>query len=442
MTLPSAKKVLPLIIGMLITIFLPFHAMAVTYFFTSTSGANPATLSNWSTNSSGIGGSNPADFATNGDFFNIRPSAVAVLTSNWTLGSTGGPGSGITVTDSGNLTINSGFSISVNGKNANNSSVYVTGTIVFQATGNLDLAVNKTNCIFQLSPGATLITANANGVFGTSCSVTSSAGTGTTVTLDVTGNYEFNGGAQSMTGMPVTVNNLVFSNSGTKTFSTVTTINGNFTVSGTASTTTATNLSVTGNLIVGDGASLTAAAFSLAVTGSTTIGGGTSGTFTISSATGAKTFTGLVTVASGATWNNSANLGPTFSGGITNNGTFTSGTGVHTFNTNSQAVSGTLSIPNVTVTGITLTNNNTLTVGTALAGTGTLLQATGATLNIGGSVSITTLTANALNNTVNYNGTGAQTVQAINFYNLTISANKGAAATTLASGTIGIAGTL
>ncbi len=439
--IPYRKVVLPFLMGILFIIFIPLNTWAAAYFFTSTGGANPATLSNWSTNSSGIGGSNPASFATNGDIFNIRPSAIAVLTSNWILGGDIGGGDGVILNDSGSLTINSGFFISVYGKKNNNSSVYVTGTIIFQTSANLDLAVDKPNCIFQLNPGATFITANVNGVFGTGCSVTSSAGNKSITIFDVAANYEFNGSGQSMTGIPVTVNNLVFSNSGTKTFSTVTTINGNFTVSGTASTSTTTNLSISGNLVVGNGASLTADAFVFAVTGTTTIGGGASGNFTISSATGAKTFTGLVTVVSGATWNNSVNQDLVFNGGITNNGTFTSGTGIHTFNTNNQAISGILSIPNVTVTGIILTNNNTFSVGTSLAGTGTLLQATGATMNIGGSVSITTLTVNPLNNTVNYNGTGAQTVQVNNFYNLTISANKGAAATTLASGTIGIAGT-
>jgi len=38
------------------------------------------------------------------------------------------------------------------------------------------------------------------------------------------------------------------------------------------------------------------------------------------------------------------------------------GTGIYTFDTNAQSLTGTFSIPNVTVTGITLTNNNTLTV--------------------------------------------------------------------------------
>jgi len=77
---------------------------------------------------------------------------------------------------------------------------------------------------------------------------------------------------------------------------------------------------------------------------------------------------------------------------------------------NSQSLTGTFTIPSVTVTGVTLTNNNSLTVNTALAGTGGLTQAANATLNIGftGAPAITTLTANANGNTVDYNFAGAQ----------------------------------
>ncbi|MFN5919835.1 MAG: beta strand repeat-containing protein, partial [Bacteroidota bacterium] len=161
----------------------------------------------------------------------------------------------------------------------------------------------------------------------------------------------------------------------------------------------------------------------LTVTGTTTVGGGTSGALTITSATGAKQFTGLVTISAGATWtNNTANAPVTFRGGITNNGTFTAGSGVHTFNvTASQALNGTFDIPNITVTSPTvLTNTNTLTVTTALAGTGGLTQASNATLNIGGTSGITTLTASASGNTVNYTG-AAQVVHYNDYVNLNLS---------------------
>ncbi len=279
-------------------------------------------------------------------------------------------------------------------------------------------------------------TLNAGGTFMSGAAGTFTANTGT---------VNFNGGAQSIAPFAYTFNNVTLSGSGAKTLTNAT-INGNLSLSGTATATTVAAMTIGGNLVIGDGTTFTAAGFALTVTGTITVGGGTSGNLTISSATGAKIFVGLVTINAGATWNNTGNSAVIFRGGITNNatGTFTAGTGVHTFNTNSQALTGTFSIPSVTVAGaaVTLTSNNTLTVGTALIGSGGLIQTASSTLNIGGTSGITTLTATAVGNTVNYNGTGAQTVRAVNYYNLTISgARAGANNVTLAAGTIGVANT-
>lgn len=229
------------------------------------------------------------------------------------------------------------------------------------------------------------------------------------------------------------------------------------------------------------------------------MGGGTSGTLNITSATGTKMFTGLVTIASGAIWTNtSANSPVTFKGGITNNGTFNAGSGVQTFSTNNQSLTGTLSILNLTAS-VTVTNNGTLSVGTALAGTGKLTNA--GTLNIGGSCSInslinteslnlggagaitsitnnasgivnltnsgtitsfnnagsasmlnisdltpptiTTFTVSAAGNTVNYNGAGNQTVKTVTYSNLTLSGSgiKTVAATTTINKNFTLSGT-
>ena len=70
----------------------------------------------------------------------------------------------------------------------------------------------------------------------------------------------------------------------------------------------------------------------------------------------------------------------------------------------------------------------------------------GGTIGVAGNFSPTATFAGGnyvvTNNTVDFNGTGAQSVGApFNFNNLTISGNKGGFAITLASGTIGIAGT-
>ena len=209
---------------------------------------------------------------------------------------------------------------------------------------------------------------------------------------------------------------------GAETFGSITTIGGDLNLSGTATATTGANLTISGNLSIGDATTFTVAGYNISVNGTTTIGGGATGTLAISSATGTKTFTGLVTLNSGATWNNSGNSAVIFQGGITNNGTLTAGSGVYTFNTNAQTLNGTLSIPSVTVAGVTLTNNNTLTVSTALAGTGGLTQAVNSNLNLNftGSVGISNLTATASGNIVSYGYAGNQTIFMVPYFNLTI----------------------
>jgi hypothetical protein len=229
----------------------------------------------------------------------------------------------------------------------------------------------------------------------------------------------YSGTAQTVRA--VAYRHLTLSGSGTKTLQSGTTaISGNLTLSGTAAATTVVSLTIGGNLSIGDGATFTAADNNLTVTGTTTVGGGTSGNLTISFVTGTKIFTGLVTINAGATWNNSGNSTVTFRGGITTTPTFTGGSGLHTFDAGvSKTLTGTFSIPNVTVTGVTLNNSGTLTVGTALAGNGTLVNAATGTLNLGGTSAITTLTATAVGNTVNYTG-AAQTVKATTYHHLSL----------------------
>ncbi|MEJ0033765.1 MAG: hypothetical protein WDO15_27035 [Bacteroidota bacterium] len=165
--------------------------------------------------------------------------------------------------------------------------------------------------------------------------------------------------------------NLGLQGSGVKTFQALTTtINGNLTLSGAATTTTVTGLSIAGNLTIGNGTTFTSGGFNLAVAGLTQVGGGTSGILSFNSAVGTKQFTGLVTIAPGASWTNNAGNSPiNFRGGITNNGTFNGGSGVYTFDTNNQVINGVLDIPNTTISGVTVTNTNGLTVSTALSGT-------------------------------------------------------------------------
>ncbi|HLA69080.1 MAG TPA: hypothetical protein VJN65_05205, partial [Bacteroidota bacterium] len=169
---------------------------------------------------------------------------------------------------------------------------------------------------------------------------------------------------------------------------------------------------VNGNLSVASG-TLSLRGTDVAINGVTDI----SGTLTLTtSAVGTKTFVGAVTINIGGSWTNTINEGVTLQGGLTHNGTtFTAGTGIYTFDTNAQAIGGStaIAIPNITVTGVSLTNNGTLTTTTSLAGTGEFINGTGSTLNINftGTPGITTLTASSAGNTVSYGFAGAQTIK-------------------------------
>ncbi len=228
----------------------------------------------------------------------------------------------------------------------------------------------------------------------------------------------------------------------------------------------AANLTQTaaGSVTVNSGATLSMQTTGVTVTlGALTINSG--GTFTVyrqltvlgaSSITGTinfgststlrnMTFTGAVTLNSGAVWNETTTgAAATFSFGnnFTNNATtFTAQNTAHNFTGATMTLSGTTAtvIPTATFTGnytnsgtftvatlltvtgaaIRLTNNGIITASTALSGTGGVTQSATGTLNIGGTSTITTLTATAVGNTVKYTGV-AQTVQATTYQNLTL----------------------
>jgi subtilisin family serine protease len=192
----------------------------------------------------------------------------------------------------------------------------------------------------------------------------------------------------------------------------------------------------------------------------TTVLGATNiaGTINFGSTAGTRvmTFTGAVTLNSGAVWNETttgaaATFG--FGNSFTNNATtFTAQNTAHNF-TGSGTLSGSTAtlIPTITFTGnytnngtlsistllmvtgaaIRLTNNGIVTANAALSGTGGVTQGSTGTLNIGAASAITTLTATAAGNTVNYNG-AVQTVKATTYDKLTLS---GTGAKTFPTGT-------
>ncbi len=266
------------------------------------------------------------------------------------------------------------------------------------STGTLTVSGNITTggvgCQIVFSAAGTL---NAGGNF-----LSGTQGTFTCSTSTV----NFNGAGQTINPFAYTFNNVIISGSGTQSVG--------------------ANLTVGGNLTVNDAATLSIGAFTIAVTGTTTIGNGTSGTLTIGSTTGTKTFSGAVTINNGAIFTETVAEALSFGSDVTNNGTltengaatvgiagsfantgtYTASTGAHTFSGSTKTISGTISIPSVTVSG-SYTNSGNLTVGTTLAGaTGTLANSN--TLSIGGTCSIGS-TSGGLSNSgiVAVSGSGA-----------------------------------
>jgi hypothetical protein len=242
---------------------------------------------------------------------------------------------------------------------------------------------------------------------------------GGTLTTTATGTITFNGSGAQTVGTYTTYNNVVINKSGnTASIEGTTTFGGTFTL-------TAGTFATGNNTFTATGAS--------SITGTITFG------------TGTKTFTGNVTLNNGAVWTESGAAVLVFVGNLTNNATtFTALTGAHSFTGTTKVISGSLAtvIPTVHITGntsntgtltvatlldvadgITLTNTGTVTATTALSDvgiTGTFVNDAGGTLNLGGTIDIATLTANATGNTVNYTN-ATPTCLAVTYDNLTFS---------------------
>lgn len=158
-------------------------------------------------------------------------------------------------------------------------------------------------------------------------------------------------------------------------------------------------------------------------TANTTVSGNTSisGILDDNNATGANSFNNII-VNNGGTLSSTGNSAFTINGNLQNDGTFTSGSGIYTFAGLMKTLSGAnaIAINNATFNG-TYTNNGTLTISTALAGTGTLTQSNGSVLNIGGSSAISNLAASVNSNTVNYTSTtAAQILKSATYFDLVI----------------------
>ncbi|MFA6273669.1 MAG: peptidoglycan-binding protein [Candidatus Paceibacterota bacterium] len=291
--------------------------------------------------------------------------------------------------------------------------------VTIAATGTLDIGddlifggvVAGANARLT-STGATII--EIGGDFGNGATIGGTVAPGTgTITLD-------GGAAQVLSTSTTAYYNVVVANtSGGVTLTGTTTFLGTLTVN-------------TGTFATGNN--------DFTATGASSITG------TITFGTGTKTFTGNVTLNSGAAWTESGAAVVLFGGNLTNNATsFTALAGLHSFTGSGKEISGSLTttIPSVRIinntsnlTGSTLvvgtmfdvadgktfTNTGTVTAGNLsdVATTGTFLNSTNGTLNLGGLVDINTLTAIASGNTVNYTA-ATPTCLAVTYENLTFS---------------------
>lgn len=380
------------------------NANAQTTYYSRLNG-NWNTASTWST--TGIGGPAALTAPTATDFVVIGGGNTVTVTANTTIATISYDAglnvsniiqvnTGVLLTVSGSITIPQAINSGTNTLSIGEGFVSA-GSIIYTSSGGgagheISISTGTLTVSGNITGSGTSSTLSFSGVGSAIIGGTLfSASQGTLVTA-VGSTIEFNGANQSIPALPY--RNVNLTGSGTKTLQT-----GSSTISG--------------NLIVALGVTFAVPDVTLLVSGATTI----NGTMSFSSTVGTKTFLGLVTV--NGTWVSSVGESFTFQGGITNNGTFTANAGTYLFNTNPQSLTGTFTIPRVTVTGVTLTNSNFLTVSTALAGTGTLLQATSATLSLGGAVTIANINASATNNTVSYTG-GNQTLSVGTYFNLNI----------------------
>ncbi len=236
------------------------------------------------------------------------------------------------------------------------------------------------------------------------------------------GTFDANGQTHIVTGLSVISGGSYLGSTATQTF------NGGLSLLG-GTFTGSTGDVLISNLAIGNTSVFSIGASNLTVIGTTQVGSGSSGSFVFGAATGIKTFVGMVTLGSGSIWDNGINSDVFFQGGILRTlGTFTSGSGNYTFDTNSQSLSGVFSIPSVTVNGISLTNNYSLTVATALSGTGSITQSTNSSLVISGTSGIASINATNTGNTVSYNGL-AQAINQGVFHNLIVNQSGGTNAT-------------
>ena len=168
-------------------------------------------------------------------------------------------GSGDTSAGKFYVIVNSGVTLDISGLTTGIKFKSGTGTTQFTVNGTLIAgtqvinANGNANNTFVLGSGATLKTANPNGIF-LSGSATPMLNYVTPPTLNAAANFVFNGSAAQVTaGLPSAFNNLTISNTNGVTLSAPCTVSGSLTLAGSILKTSATGLLTMGSsgLIVG-----------------------------------------------------------------------------------------------------------------------------------------------------------------------------------------------
>lgn len=388
---------------LLVSIFLlaSWSISAQTTFTTSGVWSNP---SNWS---NGIPGSADAVTIASGVTVTVDGEAQCgslTFASN-TANTTININTGITLTVNGDITYSNptgAFDQTINVNDGNLICSNVSMPEATNAASNLDLRLVAGTITINGNLTMSTLTAAKNRLVYTGAGQVNlagnfSAGVGTLTTF--TGSTFTYNGASAQVVKTGTYSNLTFSGVGLKTATGAITVGLVFNINAGASFTTNNGITVNGT---------------------TTI----NGSFTKTSTPGSSIFDNLTIGATGS-FNMSGNDACTVTeGGINNNGTFTSGTGTWTFTTANQTLTGSPInfTGSVTVTGITLINSTTTTIGGNLTGTGTLENAAGQSLTLNGATNaISALTATAAGNTVTYGRGGAQSAVGTSYRTLVIS---------------------
>ena len=222
----------------IVLLFITGMAQANTYYLTAAGSANAQTASNWNTNPAG-GGTAASNFTTDNDIFIIPAGISGVVTANWTFGEGSTNGADLALTINGSLTINDGIVMTLAQKNAHTTTMTVAngGSLIFLGTTATNQLVGTKagnasgSNSFTLATGGKITITEASGITGATGAINT---TNINVTLNTSSNYEFAGGAETITGLPSTINDLTLSGSGTKTMGVNVTVTGVLTVSGTA----------------------------------------------------------------------------------------------------------------------------------------------------------------------------------------------------------------